>query len=342
MRIGALGYHPAVADGIDRFWTWWSEARHRLAALIAKGDGGRTMVDEISAHVDAIADDLQWELGPGKTSKHAISVTGYGNPELRVVTETWRLRGPAPDATWEYYPALQVNVAGALEIHDLRFEQDELVVSFEVDDTRERVHATFFHAHFPQMEEGARSRTGYLLVDQTFGEDNVERWFGGIEIAAERPEDARPIADLKAAVEELARSATGEKFAILRGQDDAGNPVFRTMNFAIKRIDHLLYTMHVAIDLAIVDPNPHGLTTNEDAERLNAIEDALTAALGATAVYLGRETRRGRRVLHWYAPEDGPAAGVIERWSADHPARDVRVAWTRDVRWTAARELRGG
>ena len=74
---------------------------------------------------------------------------------------------------------------------------------------------------------------------------------------------------------------------MLRGQDGDGRPVFVTLNAALKRIDHLACDHHVAIDLALLDPTEEGLTTDEEAEQLNALEDEL-APLLADAVYFGR------------------------------------------------------
>ena len=39
----------------------------------------------------------------------------------------------------------------------------------------------------------------------------------------------------------------------MRGETETGDPVFVTCNQALKRIDHILHTMHVAVDLAILD-----------------------------------------------------------------------------------------
>ncbi len=34
-----------------------------------------------------------------------------------------------------------------------------------------------------------------------------------------------------------------------------------------------------------------------------------------------------------YAPEDGPAASIIERWAKAQAARDPQISWQRDPRW---------
>jgi hypothetical protein len=329
-------------DAIDAFWQWWQTGRGRVEAAIASREFAPELIDEIGERISAMHEGFDWELGPGDQAQHAFCVSGKGNPELRVLAEVWKLRGPAPDATWEYQPARRggaIRAGMRLEIGGFAVELADFVATFEVDTSRERIDASYFHAAFAEMDENLRGTTTFLMLDGAFGEDGVERWLGSIEVLTAPPEGARPIGELQRAVEELSRTATGEKFAIMKGQDREGNPLFFTINQALKRIDHLLCSMHVAIDLALLAPNEHGLTTKEEAEQLNSLEDELSRALGSGAVYFGRETRRGRRVLHWYAPEDSPAASIIERWTATQRARDPKVSWQRDPSWRFARGL---
>ena len=68
-------------------------------------------------------------------------------------------------------------------------------------------------------------------------------------------------------------------------------------------------------------------------EQLTDSFDQLCEALGERAIYFGRETRPGHRVMHWYAPEDSAAQAFIERWSQQIPERSPRVDWIRDPTW---------
>ncbi|MEO8704011.1 MAG: DUF695 domain-containing protein [Kofleriaceae bacterium] len=329
-------------DGIDAFWAWWPSARGKIEAAIGGNGFDDALVADINEHVSAIEADLDWELSPGRTAQHAFCMSAKGDPEGRLVAEIWRHKGPAVDATWEYHAARlggPVRAGMTLEIDDLAVELADFVVAFEVDAGRERVDATYFHPEFPKMAENLRATVTFLMLDGAFGEDGVERWLGNIEVADDPPDGARPIMELQAAVEKLAAEATGEKFAVLRGEDDGGAPVFITVNQALKRVDHLLACMHVAIDLAILEPTEQGLTSNAEADVLNTLEDELVTALAGSAHYYGRETRRGRRVLHLFAPEDGPAASVIQRWSTGHVDRDIQTTWARDPSWEVQRRF---
>jgi len=322
----------SVDEGIRSFWAWWSTARHQiLRAIEVEQKFKDSLVQDIASHVSAIG-DLDWELSPGKTAKHAFCLSPKGDPEARLITELWRHRGPNPDETWEYFAARQGVQGSSITIDKVQLDRDELMVSFEIDTGRERIDATYFHPQFAKLSKKLQATALYLLLDGALGEDAVERWLGHIEATSKKRENAVPFSRFRDALSELERTATGEQFVLMQGETETGT-VFITCNQSLKRIDHLLHTMHVAVDLVILDQNPQGLTTPADAEKLNELEDELAAALAGLAVYFGRETKPGHRVMHWYAAEDSAAKPIIERWAAQHSERDPHVDWIRDPTW---------
>jgi hypothetical protein len=320
-----------AVEGIRAFWTWWATARHRvLKAIEVDGAFSDELVEDISNHVAGIG-DLDWELGAGTTSRHAFFLSAKGNAEGRLITELWRSMGPAPDDEWSYFPARQARRGFPIELEGVRLDPEELRAKFEVETSRERVHGSFFLPAFAKLEEDSRAMALFLLLDGEFGEDGVERWLGGIDVLDDAT-DTKPFAEFRAAVDELARTATGFQGAILQGETDIGEPLFVMANLALKRIDHLLHTTHLAIEIAILDQNENGLPTNAEAEKLNAIEDELEQAL-TDAVHFCRETRPGLRTMHWYVPEDSTARSVIERWSKEHADRKPEVMFAHDPTW---------
>ena len=86
--------------------------------------------------------------------------------------------------------------------------------------------------------------------------------------------------------------------------------------------------------MAILTPDTNGLATSDEAKDLDVIEDELQP-LVSDAVYFGRETRAGRRVLHFFAPGDSPARERLTAWASAHDKRDVRIDWRADPRWEA-------
>jgi hypothetical protein len=89
---------------VPAFWAWWNNAADGLAADI---DAGRTedRTEEISNSVQALHPDLQWELTPGISARHALVISGGGVPELRTLAERVITNAPPANGTWEYRPA---------------------------------------------------------------------------------------------------------------------------------------------------------------------------------------------------------------------------------------------
>jgi hypothetical protein len=66
--------------------------------------------------------------------------------------------------------------------------------------------------------------------------------------------------------------------------------------------------------LQMLEPQPDGLSSNQEFERLVAIEDALTAALTPSgALLVGRSTTQGRREFYYYAPSADGLQAVVDR-----------------------------
>jgi hypothetical protein len=294
----------------------------------------------MSERVAAISDALDWEFGAGVTSEHHLCLSAKGDPVTRVVAERWVKRGPAADATFEYYAARQPNrdaESAVLTIDGATAALGELSFAVEEDGSTERIHVRAHHPAFATLEdEDLCARILFLGLDGLLGEDGVERWIGGVEVSRTPIEGAVPYLALRARVDELSRKATGFKGAILKGERD-GRPIFITLNRALKRVDHLLLDMHVTVDVALLTPTADGLTTSDEAATLNAMEDGLFAALGDHAVSIGRETCDGLRTLHLHVTEGGPARAIIDRWAARHAERAVSVETRMDPRWDVLR-----
>lgn len=318
---------------IDEFWAWWADNKTSIAQTIDDGHA-HDLAAEISERVSAIHPKLGWELGPGVASEHHLCVTGEGDMSLRVVAARWLSRAPAADSLWEYYPARQASAAEspAVILDDARIELTAFHVHYEVDQMRARIHVRLFHPHWPGLDESTRMVSCFLCLDALLGEDDVETWIGGIDMSAEPLDDPSTIADLKHAVTVLSRDDSGEHGAILRAETEDGAPVFAAINMAIKRVRHLLLDNHYEVVVQLKDPTDAGLTTAEEADDLNALQDDLLQALGDDAVYIGRETYEGQRVIHLHASGIGPAPDRIDAWSR-RSNYDIEVAAHADPEW---------
>ena len=329
--------------GIEAFWTWWPEAGARISAAIADRKLDEALIAEVTAKVQAVHPKLTWELGPGGTAQHAFCLSSGGDPELRRLTERWLRAAPATDAVWEFHPARR----GAPGLSDARLQIAEHTVplgemrfTVTIDPNRELMNVTSFHPAFAAMPDDMRGMTTFITLDRVLGEDTVQRWLGGIRTSVEPLDKGAPFAMLIEAVGLLSRDATGERFTSLRGQAPDGQPMFATINLALKRIDHIACDTHVSVDVALLDPAPDGTPNDDEADALNDIEDELEEMITGDAVYFGRETVHGRRALHWFVAPDHPIRAALEAWAARHADRDVRLTWAPDPRWATADRFR--
>jgi hypothetical protein len=327
-----------IEPGIAEFWAFWQRSAAELEAAI---EGGTLLdwVEEIQQRVEAVDEGLDWEFGAGRTAQHYFCVSAKGDPELRVVAERWRAAGPPDGPVFEFHASRPGTGAGnvVLQLDQARFGFADFRFQVEVDEARERVHVKVFHPVFADVDEKLRMTATFLVLDGVLGEDEVERWLGHIELL-EGPVDGLVDPEgLLGAVEALRSRSSGERFAVLQGTTAAGKPVFVTANLAVKRVDHLLLDTHFALTLKLKSARPDGLTTREEADELNALEDELSAELGTDAVWLGRETAEGKRIVHYHAAGEGPVAARLAAWAAAHPAHEPQVEATRDPSWSTLR-----
>jgi uncharacterized protein DUF695 len=334
---------PVVGDleaRLDAFWGWWRTAAPRLAATIDAGKAA-SIASEVGAQVDAIDPRLSWETGPGlKGAHHHLALSPEGDIELRVLTERWLSRAPPPDKTWEHYAARQAFVpAGqwSLKLGGVTIDPASATVVFETDAVREIVHVTLHHPGLMKLDGSERARAAFLTLDNLLGEDSIERWVGKVDTSVTALLQGKSLDALAAAVETLKKTATGDRFAVLQGKTAGGQPTFASVNLALKRLDHLLMDNHLTVTVPLQDPTPDGLTTKEEATALNALEDELLDKLGHDAVYIGRETGQGKRILHLHVSAQGPAEERARGWAKQHPGRAVEIAVRHDPRWEVLR-----
>lgn len=325
---------------IDDFWAWWGTVKAHYAESF-KAPMSEALISAMSDHVLAIDEALEWEFGPGLESTHYLCVSSAGDPVLRVLTERWLRGAPAREETWEYHPARPPGrVAGlTIDIGGESLALDQMRATVEQEVARELVHVRVYHPAFAGMkDQDLRGRAAMIALDALLGEDAFERWVGGVEVSNEPLAQDVSWAVLGRIVATFARSATGDRWAVLKGETNEGLPVFISANLAVKRVAHLLFDTHVELTATLRAPTPEGLPTSEESEALNASEDALLAGLGADAIYFGRETYAGKRVWHFHVMEGGPAAAKLAAWKAKQQhAIEVKVApdpmWEILQRW---------
>jgi hypothetical protein len=335
-----------VGVRLDAFWTWWRSASPRVAAAFDAGQG-ESIVDELSARIHAIDPHLAWDTGPGlRGARHHLALSSEGDLARRVLVERWLARAPAPDAAWEYYPARQATRSDpkvSLRLHDLADIEIEFAaarVAFETDAVRELVHVTLHHPAFAKLPERERTTTAFLVLDNVLGEDEVERWLGGMLSSVEPIPDGKPLAALAEAVAALAKTATGERFATAERRTPSGQPIMAVANLALKRVDHLLMDHHLEVVMPFREQGVQGLPTGAENDALNALEDELLDSLGHDAVFVGHETGDGRRTIHLHVAGQGPAEDRTREWARKHPERPVGIDVRHDPGWEVLQKWR--
>jgi len=324
-----------VRAAIEAFWRFWRESEASIEAAI-EARAIEAWRDPIAERVGAIDGRLQWEFGPGRRARHYFCVSGYGDLEARVAAERWRAAGPGDGPSFEFHatrPSTGFDPSTLLRYEGTSFAMEDFRVEIERDDSRERLNLRIFHPSYAGSDPSVREGATWVALDGVLGEDEVERWIGGIERVGALPEGAGTLAALAAAVEDLRARATGERLVLLAGRLPSGAPAIATVNRALKRIDHLLLDTHYEVVVPLERPTPEGLAADGEAAELDQLEEELVELLGRDAVHIGRETREGVRVIHLHAAALGPAAARLEAWSRRLPGREVEVRGSYDPGW---------
>lgn len=319
------------------FWTWWAEARERIAAAIDGRALDEKVVQDIGRGVRTVHRDMAWELAPGRTARHAFCLLPEGRADLRKVALGWLASAPPADATWEYHASRQPSAeARTLEIAGAMVDLGEIVAITSWDAARRRVDVRLWHPAFDRLPQPARIQVGFLFLDNLLGEDEVERWIGSIDLL-EAPTGGRTPAELMAEIDRhRAEPATDESW-ILGELDGPGGHAIVMADAALKRIDHPFADQHVEITVVLEDG---GLPDDALAAALNVEEDDLVARMAGTAVYAGRTTRPGARTMHLVAADLDAVKTVIDAWALALPPRRIKVGFEADMDWTfRGREL---
>jgi len=321
------------------FWQWWSSVKDDVAAAIANRTLGQSpLVEYITTAVHNLSPDFAWELGPGRSSQHNLTVTAEGNLLVRRLTAQWHAAAPAPDPTWEYHDSRQPSSHLHLEIAGHRFAPEVFAISSVFNENRERFDIVLFHPEFGRADDRLALQAAFLTLDELLGEDDVERWIGTIDASKSAPPGATGLDQFKNAVEEARAKATGDHFVLGEGTSRDGKRVIIATNEALKQIDHLAHVFHLNIGIALRAPDANGFPAEEESGRLNAFEDQLEAALGDNAAHIGRATWAGRREIHLFVRDPATASAAIDAWRQQLQPWQATSEIAYDPEWSAAKK----
>ena len=148
---------------------------------------------------------------------------------------TWVYRGDA-DEVWAFHatkPALAADAVATtqLGVGDATFDFADVRVGVEEDPSRGVLDVVFWHPVFRTAPEEVRGQLTFITLDSVLGEDAVERWLGGIDMATEPVVDGVDLVTLRARVDALAerdadqRDGRRERHAEARREERRRAPV---------------------------------------------------------------------------------------------------------------------
>ncbi|RAY12357.1 DUF695 domain-containing protein [Actinomadura craniellae] len=323
---------PAIAE----FWEWWERAGPAVAQTLGDGPPTET-IEELSLRIHKIHPELQWELGPGSgDAGPVLTVTGGGRPELRGLTERWRLAAPAR-GDWTFHSARQADpemLGQRLSLEDHEFDLEYVRLGMRADPGRARIDVTAYHPDFLFVAEEARLQVAYHVLDWALGEDDVARWIGEVTTVTEAPIDALPPAMLPAVAGQVSEPFREPSWLSGEGRTPRGHPARLGARFPLHRQDYPLCDLHVAVSVPYAHSNPDRLPVEPSASALRKFEKRLTQ-LGGRAVLAFRETGDGLRVFHLYADPDSGVVGELDQLAAGWSEGKAKVSSTPDPGWRA-------
>lgn len=261
-----------------------------------------------------------------------------GDLVLRRLTAHWLASAPPSDPIWEYYASRQSSPRLGLEIQGQRFSPEEFRAAYQFDESRERFDIELYHPRFKKSDQGVVRQVAYLTLDETLGEDEVERWVGQLTPVPSQPRDATTLEEFVKAIAAVRNRARGEQFTLGQGMSRDGHPVIVMVNTALKQIDHLDHVYHLVVVIGLREPSPNGLPTQAESEPLNRAEDDLLAELASNAIQIGRVTWAGRREIHFFVADPAQAESTVAAWTQGISPWAATHVVAHDPRWSAAKE----
>jgi hypothetical protein len=288
----------------------------------------------MTARVDAIHPDLQWETSVGTAAKHVLCLTGSGVADLRPLAERWLRSAPSATGMWEFAAARQRD-ANILEAQ-LGFAGTTLDIAqtraiIQVDDDRMRIDVQVFHPAFAEIPFGSARQATFLMLNWLLGEDDVERWLAVIECIAEDRETSLPLVAVRETVDAMATRHVDPVWLLLEATTSTGDRALIAAVRPLRWIDHPLLDLHSEVHVPFDLQRDDGLPTSDALDILREYEDALVDTLGISGMVLAHETFAGQRVFHIYTDSDDQhACDIIDNF---RPAAEATLIRSMDPGW---------
>ena len=355
----------AEETAINEFWSWWNsfgaDALDSMFSVQLGIDGAPNAADvdiidvqkEVGGRIAAINDRLIWGFEAGAPySRHLLTVSAAGDPELRPVARRWLEAAPDDGAVWSFTdlrqadPAMKLSLGdvaatlvaqGALEA-DAPAEVDPADARVAVSSGHGAVDVRLVHPLFPaiaQLEDGERlvAQLGFTLLQLAVGEEDFGLWLRGFAFAGEEPDGAIPLPELGSVVEKLAEECP-EWLTI--DAEANGQPLVVATRAPITQLVSPTMTQHVLIQLMLARIDDKGLPTDESKESLSEFNTAAAEVIAEDkGIFVATEQCDGMALMHFFIdPASDAEAGLralAEKWSEGEHVVDTAYdpAWQR-------------
>ncbi len=307
---------------IEEYWRWWEDARDDVQAAIEQEGADREVLHELLRQVSAVG--VVCEMSAGQHARHAICASANGDPALRKLAYRWRDAGPPADEVFEYHASrIAGDLNATLRMNDHEFAFAEFRFGVTVDESRRELDLDVQHPAFGGLDENLRAQAGFIALDTILGEEEVERWIGGLSWSAAAPVATVTPAGLREEVERLRASEASGEWALLRS-DDAVAVVARPL----RPVDHPYLDLLCELKARPVD---------HDLSKLQDNEEALGSEFADRAFHAASLTQGEERTAFVYIDGDTSTSRELESWAVE---RGYELTFSLDPGWEAVRRFR--
>lgn len=196
---------PSLKRNIEEFWEWFSANSVRFKKIIDDGNCS-DLVDETSEAVHKAIPHIGWCYGPGEgEGRHALTLSPEGDREHQFLSAYWlECKPEIPD--WDFHPAKRggdINEGYSIGTAGFDFGVNEIWVSTELDQDRQKIDITVWHHHFHELEEKGALRVTFILLDELLGEYGVQNYIGAIDLNTEKLAGSIPLFELVEYLEKI-------------------------------------------------------------------------------------------------------------------------------------------